>query len=121
MKAIPSTLHQKLRFPTADGVMELNGDQVAAKQCVLAATKWKAIAEVRDTEDSRQSQSQELEDGEAIMTEQAEKVFFDPSNPEQFFLVGSKLSPIDREQLLQILIDNRDIFAWSVYDAPVYL
>jgi hypothetical protein len=39
MKAIPSTLHQKLRFPTKDGVMEINGDQVAAKQCVLAATK----------------------------------------------------------------------------------
>ena len=31
MKAIPSTLHQKLRFPTIGGVMELNGDQVAAK------------------------------------------------------------------------------------------
>uniref|UniRef100_A0A2N9G0X2 RNA-directed DNA polymerase n=1 Tax=Fagus sylvatica TaxID=28930 RepID=A0A2N9G0X2_FAGSY len=42
MRAVPSTLHQKLRFPTADGVMELNGDQVAAKQCVLAATKKKA-------------------------------------------------------------------------------
>ena len=37
MKAIPLTLHQKLRFPTKDGVMEVNGDQVAAKQCVLAA------------------------------------------------------------------------------------
>uniref|UniRef100_A0A2N9GNE9 Uncharacterized protein n=1 Tax=Fagus sylvatica TaxID=28930 RepID=A0A2N9GNE9_FAGSY len=58
MKAVPSTLHQKLRFPTADGVMELNGDQVAAKQCVLTATKKK------------------------------------------------------------VLIDNQDIFAWSVYDAP---
>ena len=49
MKAILSTLHQKLRFPIADGVMELNGDQVAAKQCVLAATKRKAAAEIRDT------------------------------------------------------------------------
>ena len=39
MRAIPSTLHQKLRFPTKDGVMEINGDQVAAKQCVLAAAK----------------------------------------------------------------------------------
>ena len=48
MKAIPSTLHQKLRFPTADGVMELNGDQVAAKQCVLAATKRKVAGEVRE-------------------------------------------------------------------------
>uniref|UniRef100_A0A2N9H9C9 Integrase catalytic domain-containing protein n=1 Tax=Fagus sylvatica TaxID=28930 RepID=A0A2N9H9C9_FAGSY len=27
MKAIPSILHQKLRFPTKDGVMEINGDQ----------------------------------------------------------------------------------------------
>ena len=52
------------------------------------------------------------------MTEQPEKVFFDPTNPELFFLVGSKLSAVDRERLLQILISNRDVFAWSVYDAP---
>jgi hypothetical protein len=48
MKAIPSTLHQKLRFPTAEGVMELNGDQVTAKQCVLAATRKRIAEEVRD-------------------------------------------------------------------------
>uniref|UniRef100_A0A2N9FJ42 Integrase catalytic domain-containing protein n=1 Tax=Fagus sylvatica TaxID=28930 RepID=A0A2N9FJ42_FAGSY len=35
MRAIPSTLHQKLRFPTKDGIMELNGDQVTAKQSNL--------------------------------------------------------------------------------------
>ena len=52
------------------------------------------------------------------MTEQPDKVFFDPSTPEKFFLIGSKLSPVDRERLLQILINNQDIFAWSVYDAP---
>uniref|UniRef100_A0A2N9GKH5 Retrotransposon gag domain-containing protein n=1 Tax=Fagus sylvatica TaxID=28930 RepID=A0A2N9GKH5_FAGSY len=35
MKAVPSTLDQKLRFPTDDGIMELNGDQVAANtMCV---------------------------------------------------------------------------------------
>uniref|UniRef100_A0A2N9FKE2 Uncharacterized protein n=1 Tax=Fagus sylvatica TaxID=28930 RepID=A0A2N9FKE2_FAGSY len=87
MRAIPSILHQKLRFPTKDGVMELNGDQ-------------------------------ELEDGEVIMTEQTEKVFFDPSKPELFFLIGSKLSTMDREHLLQILMSNKDVFAWSVYNAP---
>ena len=53
-----------------------------------------------------------------MKTEQPEKVFVDPSNLEQFFLVGSKLSTVDGEQLLQILIDNRDVFAWSVYNAP---
>ena len=39
MRAVPSTLNQKLRFPTKDGVMKINGDQVAAKQCVLVAAK----------------------------------------------------------------------------------
>jgi hypothetical protein len=39
MRAVPSTLHQKLRFPTKDDVMEINGDQVAAKQCVLEVAK----------------------------------------------------------------------------------
>uniref|UniRef100_A0A2N9IWV9 Integrase catalytic domain-containing protein n=1 Tax=Fagus sylvatica TaxID=28930 RepID=A0A2N9IWV9_FAGSY len=47
-----------------------------------------------------------------------ERVFFDLSNPELFFLIGSKLSTMDRGQLLQLLMSNRDVFAWSVYDAP---
>jgi hypothetical protein len=33
-------------------------------------------------------------------------------------MVGSKLTATDREQLLQLLMNNRDVFAWSVYDAP---
>jgi hypothetical protein len=63
---------------------------------------------------------QDPEDGEVVTTEQLEKVFFDPSNPELFFLVGSKLSAIDKKQLLQLLMSNRDVFAWSVYDARGY-
>uniref|UniRef100_A0A2N9E335 Reverse transcriptase domain-containing protein n=1 Tax=Fagus sylvatica TaxID=28930 RepID=A0A2N9E335_FAGSY len=31
---------------------------------------------------------------------------------------SNNLPSTDREQLLQILIDNQDVFAWSVYDAP---
>ena len=39
LKAVPSSLHQKLRFPTDFGIMEIKGDQVASKQCVMAAIK----------------------------------------------------------------------------------
>ena len=49
MRVVPSTLHQKLRFPTKDGFMEVNGDQVAVKQCVLAAAKGKALGKVNST------------------------------------------------------------------------
>ncbi len=41
MRVVPLTLHQKLCFPTKDRIMEVNGDQVAAKQCVLAAINRK--------------------------------------------------------------------------------
>jgi hypothetical protein len=39
LKAIPSSLHQKLCFPTDFGIMEIKGDQVASQQCVIAAIK----------------------------------------------------------------------------------
>jgi hypothetical protein len=42
MGAVPSTLHQRLRFPTPQGVMEILGDQLAAKQCLVAAIKHKS-------------------------------------------------------------------------------
>ena len=49
MKAVPLTLHQKLRFPTEDGIMEVNDDQVAAKQCVLAAINRKGPEDKHST------------------------------------------------------------------------
>jgi hypothetical protein len=52
MKAVPSTLHQKLRFPTEEGVMEINGDQVTAKQCVLAAVTQKGPEDEHPTKAS---------------------------------------------------------------------
>ncbi len=51
MREIPSTLHQKLRFLTKDGIMVLNGDQVTAKRCVLAAVKRRDVAKVEKSKD----------------------------------------------------------------------
>jgi hypothetical protein len=45
MRAVPSTLHKKLRFRRKDGIIELNGDQVTAKRCVLAVVKQRDVAE----------------------------------------------------------------------------
>ena len=39
LRAMPSSLHQKLRFPTNFGIMEIKGDQVASKQCIMVAIK----------------------------------------------------------------------------------
>jgi hypothetical protein len=39
LKAVPSSFHQKIHFPTDFGIMEIKGDQVASKQCIMVAIK----------------------------------------------------------------------------------
>ena len=47
-----------------------------------------------------------------------EKVFFDVSKLELYFSVGSNLFFCDRENMVRLLVENQDVFAWSVYEAP---
>lgn len=42
MKAVPSTYHQRIRFPTLKGMIEIKGDQAVSRRCLIAAIKGKA-------------------------------------------------------------------------------
>ena len=39
-------------------------------------------------------------------------------DPERFFHIGAKLPLHEREQLVEFLRENVDVFAWSAYKAP---
>ena len=39
-------------------------------------------------------------------------------DPEKFFQVGSQLPRQEREELIEFLKQNIDVFAWSTYEAP---
>ena len=39
-------------------------------------------------------------------------------DPEKFFQIGSKLPQRKREELIEFLKQNIDVFAWSTYKAP---
>ena len=39
-------------------------------------------------------------------------------DPEKFFQVGAKLPLQEKEQLVELLKENVDMFAWSAYEAP---
>ena len=41
MRAIPSTLHVKIKFPTEQGVTVIRGDHQTARQCLTAVVTWK--------------------------------------------------------------------------------
>ena len=39
-------------------------------------------------------------------------------DPEKFFQVGSQLPPLEKEELIEFLKRNIDVFAWNAYEAP---
>ena len=39
-------------------------------------------------------------------------------DPEKFFQVGAQLPPQEREELMEFLRKNIDVFAWNAYEAP---
>uniref|UniRef100_A0A2N9FSE9 RNase H type-1 domain-containing protein n=1 Tax=Fagus sylvatica TaxID=28930 RepID=A0A2N9FSE9_FAGSY len=94
LKAVPSSFHQKLRFPTDFGIMEIKGDQVASKQCIMAAVK-------QNPPESKQK---------GKMVSQCSK--------EKYFKIGRELSQGNRTELIDFLVGNVDVFAWDPYEVP---
>ena len=39
-------------------------------------------------------------------------------DPEKFYLIGSQLPQQEREELVEFLKQNIDVFAWNAYEAP---
>ena len=39
-------------------------------------------------------------------------------DPEKFFQIGSQLPQREREELIEFLKQNMDVFAWNTYEAP---
>ena len=105
-KAATSTYCLKVKFPIDNGVDEVKGGQILARECyqaVLAAKEnhiW--MIEEKDEDKMEALEIVELAKGEATkMTE-----------------IGMTLSLEMRIRLIQFLKENLDVFAWSHKDMP---
>ena len=49
LKAVSSTPHQKVKYPSGDQVLEIVGSQAAARQCLVAAIQHRLEAETSAT------------------------------------------------------------------------
>jgi len=49
---ISSTLHQKVKYPSGDQVLEIVGSQAAAQQCLVAAIQHRPEAETSTIADN---------------------------------------------------------------------
>ena len=98
LRAIPSAYHMVIKFPTANGVGMVQGDQRIARECYSVSMKQKAIGSVymdeldmRDEMSTRPTPSEELEPVQ--LDEQ----------PEHLVYIGSKLAKDVRDLLMHCL------------------
>ena len=118
--AVFSTLHQKVKYPSGGKIEEILGDQTMARQCMIAAIRHKPEAEsVTHREELYKLKPPMLSSGgsDEVKCEDLVKVTIG-DDPEKFFQVGSQLPQQEREELVEFLKRNIDVFAWNAYEAP---
>ena len=108
-KAITSTYHLSVKFPTEHRVGQVQGDQLAARECYLAMLAMDEQVQTMNIEEKRIV---------AEPTESLENIPLDESNPERCTRVGADLEEKNKKDLVQFLKKNIDVFAWSHEDMP---
>ena len=108
-KAVISTYHLMIKFPTHYGVGELQGNQVAARECYIAMIEM---------EDQQQTMCIKEQRAIAEPVEVLEEVNLDDARPKQTTRIGTLASWSVRQALTAFLRANQDVFAWSHEDMP---
>ncbi|XP_073121085.1 uncharacterized protein [Henckelia pumila] len=113
-RAVESTYHQKLKFPSGREVGVVRGDQKAARLCYVnevkidAKKKRREVGMVSVGRTSRVFVQKVL-----LMSEEGnEKVELSPGA--QIVKLAADLVPSMKQRLVDCLKKNKDVFAWSV-------
>ena len=113
--AVSSTLHQKVKYPSGDQVLEIVGSQSMARQCLVAAIQHKPEV---DTSVTAENDLQQLKTPEYLSNEPADEVKCEDlekvvvgDDPGKFFQIGAQMPLLEKEQLVDLLRRNVDVFA----------
>ena len=108
-RAATSTYHLSVKFPTEYGIGEVQRDQLATRECYLVMLAMDEQIQMMNIEKRRTLVEQ---------IEVLEDVPLDESNPEKFTKIGTSMKEKMRQDLVQFLKKNTDVFAWSHEDMP---
>ena len=106
-KAITSTYHLSVKFPTEYRVGEVQGDQLAARECYLAMLAMEEQTHMMNIEERRIV---------AEPTEALEDISLDEDDPGKSTKIGVELEGKIKKDLIYFLRENIDVFAWSHED-----
>ncbi|KAK4388839.1 Transposon Ty3-G Gag-Pol polyprotein [Sesamum angolense] len=130
-RAIASTFHMKLKFPTSDGVGEAVGDERMARECYANTLKRsrEKLGEVPYQKGKRKMMDMGLEikdapeepfgkSGKERRVEAVEelKVINLSEDDEKITKIGTTMRPSTEEHLIQFLKKNKEVFAWTMTD-----
>uniref|UniRef100_A0A2N9HJA8 Retrotransposon gag domain-containing protein n=1 Tax=Fagus sylvatica TaxID=28930 RepID=A0A2N9HJA8_FAGSY len=109
LRAMTSTYHLLLKFPTEHKIGEVRGDQVAARECYLASLGSEG-----------QNQTMAIEEQKILVesSEELDTIVLEDGQPEKTTKIGSNLPPKLKESLVQFMKKNKDVFAWSHENMP---
>ncbi|XP_012835110.1 PREDICTED: uncharacterized protein LOC105955856 [Erythranthe guttata] len=135
-RAVPSTYHMKLKFPTASGVGEAVGDQRIAREYyanTLKAPQVRNTKQVGGGDDTPNylkrkwvmavkddfitpSTNQDADSTRLAAVEELKSVELIPGNQDKLLRVGTNLEPEAETRLVEFLRKNGDVFAWRAED-----
>ena len=108
-KAITSTYHLSVKFPTECGVGQVQGDQLAARKCYLAMLAMDEQVQTMNIEEKRVM---------AEPIETLEDIPLDENNPERCTRVGVDLEEKAKKDLIHFFKKSIDVFVWSHENMP---
>ncbi|KAL0456344.1 UNVERIFIED_CONTAM: hypothetical protein Slati_0973600 [Sesamum latifolium] len=131
-RAIASTYHMKLKFPTSDGVGEATGDERMSKECYANTLKRsrEKLGEIEADEKgkkklnevnhgARDPPADAWEDPRMRRVEAIEElkiINLSQDGDEKLTKIGTAMSPDVGKNLTQFLKKNTEVFAWSMTD-----
>ena len=98
-KAATSTYCLKVKFPIEQGVGEIKGNQVLARECYQAVLA------------SKENYTWTIEEKTLEIIEKLETIELVEGSPEKTTQIGMNLNPETREEIISFLKDNLDVFA----------
>ncbi|GFZ18422.1 hypothetical protein Acr_27g0001610 [Actinidia rufa] len=108
IKAITSTYHLKMKFPTLTRIGEVKGDQKMAgddTRILRDEIEHLILEDPRDTENTKP-------------LEEVVPISIHPNYPDRQVMIGIELTNELRIALIDFLQKNSDVFAWSQRDVP---
>jgi hypothetical protein len=112
LRAITSTYHLMMKFPTKKGIGELIRNQVVARRCYNISLKRVINSEFLPVSVVNNNNEAEIK---GKPTEKLEEIVVGNG---RMLKIGSCLEPDIREGIIEFLRENVDAFAWTHEDMP---